>query len=354
MIAQSDGLQGGTDRFRSGDRPTVAVVGAGISGAVCANRLAAHGWQVTVFEKGRGPGGRMATRRAAGRAFDHGASYFTVSDGRFRSLVEPWLDCGRVAEWAGRWAVVRNGEVTVVPAARRYVAVPGMSALARELLSDVECRYGTAVQRLARSAGAWHVSDAAGASLGNFDVVIVSAPPSQAAALAVGQTPLVAAVERVAMLPCWAVAAGVSSPLNVPFDGAAVAGSPLGWVARDSGKPGRTPWPQTWMLHATAEWSAEHLEEDAQAVGDVLLDAFREVADLGSVEAEVVTAHRWRSARPETHSALGALFDEERGIGFCGDWLARGRVESAAMSGWDLADRVLAGRRMLSHAGSAA
>jgi predicted NAD/FAD-dependent oxidoreductase len=296
----------------------------------------------------------MSSRRTDGRAFDHGASYFTVGDDRFRSLVAPLLDSGRIAEWTGRWALLRDSTTTVVPAAQRFVAVPGMSALARDLLTDVQCRYSTTVRKVARERGLWHVTDASGAMLGEFDVAVVSAPPQQAAQLAAGQTPLLAAAEGVSMLPCWAVAVGVSSPLGVPFDAAAVAGSPVGWVARETGKPGRQPWPETWMLHATAEWSVAHLEEDGVMVGDALLDAFRRAADLGSVETKVVMAHRWRYARPEMRSTLGALFDEERGIGFCGDWLARGRVESAAMSGWELADRVLAGRRELSYAGSAA
>jgi predicted NAD/FAD-dependent oxidoreductase len=53
---------------------SAAVIGAGISGLICARTLAQHGWLVTVFEKGRGVGGRMAVRRTeAGLAFDHGA-----------------------------------------------------------------------------------------------------------------------------------------------------------------------------------------------------------------------------------------------------------------------------------------
>ena len=79
-------------------RPRVAVIGAGISGLMCARTLLDHGIDVTVFEKGRGVGGRMATRRTDdGLQFDHGAQYFTVRDERFERYVDSWLQDGIVA-----------------------------------------------------------------------------------------------------------------------------------------------------------------------------------------------------------------------------------------------------------------
>ena len=44
------------------------VVGAGISGLLAAHELRNAGWHVTVLDKGRGVGGRMATRRLGGAA----------------------------------------------------------------------------------------------------------------------------------------------------------------------------------------------------------------------------------------------------------------------------------------------
>jgi NADPH-dependent 2,4-dienoyl-CoA reductase/sulfur reductase-like enzyme len=76
---------------------TMAVVGAGISGLTCARTLADHGLPVTVFEKSRGVGGRMATRRSDnGAVFDHGAQYFTVRDQRFQNCVDSWQHAGLV------------------------------------------------------------------------------------------------------------------------------------------------------------------------------------------------------------------------------------------------------------------
>ena len=58
-----------------------AIIGAGMAGIACADALQAAGHAVAVFDKGRGPGGRMSTRRMETPlgtvAFDHGAQYFT-------------------------------------------------------------------------------------------------------------------------------------------------------------------------------------------------------------------------------------------------------------------------------------
>src|SRR3712207_9580914 len=85
------------------------VVGAGISGLLAARELQAEGWRVTVLDKGRGVGGRMATRRVGGGNFDHGAQFFTVRGGRFAGLVEGWAAGGGVGGGGTGGAPGRRG-----------------------------------------------------------------------------------------------------------------------------------------------------------------------------------------------------------------------------------------------------
>src|SRR5207237_1235341 len=119
---------------RTGPGPSVAVIGAGLSGVTAARALHVAGYPVTVFEKSRGPGGRMSTRRTpVGDTFDHGAQYFTARDVLFQEQVRGWMDTGVVAEWHGVVGTLEHGRVTRSEREQvRYVGVPAMGSGVRE------------------------------------------------------------------------------------------------------------------------------------------------------------------------------------------------------------------------------
>ena len=140
------------------------------------------------------------------------------------------------------------------------------------------------------------------------------------------------------MRGCWAVMVRCSSQVSLAFDGAFINAGPLRWVARDSSKPGRSG-VDTWLLHASPEWSESHIEDDAASVTNALLQAFAALGgpDPSSVQA---TAHRWRYADTEAPLTAGCWWDASAGLGMCGDWLHGGKVEGAWLSGRALAKQL--------------
>jgi hypothetical protein len=136
----------------------------------------------------------------------------------------------------------------------------------------------------------------------------------------------------------WAVMLRYAAPLAMPWEGVFINTGPLRWVARDSSKPGRTG-PETWLLHASPEWSDAHMEDDADAVTAALIAAF---VALGGPAPLAATAHRWRYADSESPLALGSWWDASLRLGMCGDWLNGGKVEGAWLSGRALAQQVQA------------
>jgi renalase len=328
-----------------------AVIGAGIAGLSCARALAEAGVHATVFDKSRGPGGRMSTRRGEGWACDHGAQYFTARDPLFQAELARWQGAGVAARWQPRLAVLhaegRRTGGAGGDAQARHVGTPRMTAPARLLAEGLDLRLQTTVTALQRYDHGWELATAERGLLPEaFDGVLLAVPAPQAVPLLQPlQRPASPALAAVAaatrMQACWALMLRFATPLALDFDAAFVNHGPLRWIARDSSKPGREG-PETWTLHASAEWSEDHVEDSPDAVAAALIDAF---AALGGAAPLVWSAHRWRYAITDSAVAGGCAWDAVDALGLCGDWLNGGRVEGAWLSGHALAQRVLASVR---------
>ncbi len=318
-----------------------AIIGAGISGLACANALAAAGHQVALFDKGRGPGGRMSTRRVdtpLGQAFfDHGAQFFTERDPDFQKTIARLEAQGAVGLWRGKF--VRFGEAGEPDALGdepRYVGTPGMNGIVRGLAAGLNPSWGKRVSTLSGRKGAWHLQVEAGEILGPYDQIVCAVPAEQVSDLLAAHTPAIGEqAEAIRSLPCWAGLFAFEEPLALAWDMARFEAHPvLDVISSSMNKPGRTG-PVTYVVHGRAEWSTAHLEESADEIADALLKALAQIC--GPLPQPLVqSAHRWRYARVETHHGPGYVYDEDQGIGACGDWLSGPRVESAWLSGHHL------------------
>jgi renalase len=328
--------------FTRHDFLSVAVIGGGIAGLICARTLMDHRLAVKVFDKGREPGGRISTRQVDGYRFDDGAQYFTVRDPRFQREVGAWLTEGLAAEWTGRVCGLENGSVSASEQKTRYVGVPEMSAIARYLASTCHVLSDTRVAHVHREGKRWRLFATEGENLGDYDIVVVAVPAPQAVVL-LGEAPnLAARIASVKISSCWAVMLAFEQPLDLPFDGALVQASVLSWIARNNSKPGRS-YTECWVLHGAPAWSDEHSDAAPEQVIVWLSDAFHRATLCQEVKPTFTAAHRWQYALPAVLLEEACLFDPRLAIGVCGDWCAGPRVEGAFLSGLTLADHILFG-----------
>jgi renalase len=317
---------------------TVAVVGAGLAGIACARRLDAAGMHARVFESQRAPGGRLATRRFAVASFDHGAQYLTATDPGFRTLLEDAAVAGAAARWLPEWPG-RD------PQADLWVGAPAMNSLPRLLAESLDVEYGARILRLERSRRGWTLLDNRGAAHSDFAAVVLALPAPVAAALAGARSPHAARVRAVTMAPCWATLVAFDVRLPAMPD-AGFAGDPvLHWFARNGSKPGREA-RESWVLHASPEWSHVEFDRPAQFVQQALLERFAAQAGRALPRAQVADAHRWRHARVVAPLGEPFLFDAESGLGFCGDWCLGARAEAAWLSGAALGARLAEARHV--------
>ncbi|MGK7297002.1 MAG: NAD(P)/FAD-dependent oxidoreductase [Candidatus Wenzhouxiangella sp. M2_3B_020] len=307
------------------------VIGAGWSGLKAATELHEAGREVVVLEKSRGPGGRSASRRIDGHRFDHGAQYFTARSAAFARRLQQWRDEDLVQPWKPRLAVIgdRSGHHDPEETAR-FVAMPGMNGVCRNLADPLDCRFGVRVASLAHD-GKWRIGLDDGESV-EARRLLITAPPAQAAELLGTADPFHDRLASVEFRPCIAAMLSFETALDPGFDAAFVNDSgPLAWIARNSSKPGRTG--NDWVLHATGEWSEAHLEDSFDDMAQRLANAFADVVGEALPASAIRSAHRWRYSQAADPIDEGALVDSDRRLAIAGDWLSGSRIEGAWSSG---------------------
>lgn len=334
----------------------VAVIGAGVAGLACAQRLRRAGRDVVVFDKGRRPGGRVSTRRSGGLQFDHGAQFFTARDPRFVEVVRSWVADGAAARWTGPFATLERGQrgEDPRPGAVRYVGAPGMSGVAAPLSAGLDVHSGATIERVLQEGDTFVATmRQPGAEtpmrVGPFDEVVVALPPAQAVQLlreVGGAAYAEAARLSRALLPSLCAMVAFEEPLPGADGGMFVVGDEaLGWAAHDGGKPGRSGAP-TYVLHGTSAWSLSNFQTPPEVFAAEMVAAFarvlgREAADLPATI--YVAGHRWGFALADGDPPPNKFVAAPSGISLCGDALGGGRVEGAFVSGIELADALLSG-----------
>ena len=176
----------------SGSPPaSIAVIGAGVAGCtlVAQLRRLGFGGDLSLWETGRGPGGRARTRRTRRDdqlVIDHGAPLLNLTGSPDPALLAPLLAGGWIAPWQGPVAMLEGesrlniGRPDSLGLGQLFVGCGGMDRLSEGLLqlvgeAGVALHYGTLVRHLARQPqGPWQLFDADRQLLGEADWLVLS------------------------------------------------------------------------------------------------------------------------------------------------------------------------------------
>lgn len=309
---------------------TTLVIGAGMTGIACARALHDAGRSVRVIDKGRGIGGRMATRRLETRAgnlsFDHGAQYISVHTPAFAALLgelpkaEVWEDGAAHAH---------------------YVGVPGMSSLPHALAAGLEVKNGVEVTSIQRKNGAWQVSVVG--DVIEATRVVLTVPAPQIAPLLGSDHPLSRIQDIVEMAPSLTLMAAFPTAGPAPFVSQIFPDGPISYIAQDNSKPGRHITAKAWVAQASILWSTEHLEQDKEKIAHLMLPLLCDMIGADPATVLHLEAHRWRYARVITPLGQPFIRDITGTLHIGGDWCLGPRVESAWESGTAIAQDILRG-----------
>lgn len=286
----------------------VLVVGAGLTGSLCAyllRREMAGKVHIVVWDKARGPGGRMSTSRhsdSSCQSADLGAQYITATPAYARahhSVYSELLSLGLLQPFDSIVEGLKASE-----GSRNYVSPLGMSSLVKHFLSesgaDLVC--GRHVTGLFCRGASWEVRTKLGDSE-QFDAVVLTMPVPQILQLQgdVGNALSPQQKQQLDQVRYSSrFALGLFFPPEVVFSfswsARYVADSNIiRYIAVDSRKrnadvPGRGP---SLVVHTSVPFGLEHLEEDQEQVQPLILEELDQLLP-GLPPPVAVKCQKWR------------------------------------------------------------
>ena len=308
----------------------IIIIGAGISGMAAARRLVDAGYSPLVLDKGRGMSGRMATRRWEDATFDHGAQYFSVRTDEFRSFIKNAEKA--IKDW---WPGITD---TKHP---RWIGADGMNSVPKLLADDIQILKKKRVIQIKELEEGWQVQTDT-QDVYQAEALLITMPAPQAIQLLEdSQIELPAnPLPTIAYHPCLVVLARLNQPSGIPAPGGLQTnGAVVSWLA-DNFKKGISKQPAV-TIHASPEFSKQHLDGDLQAAGQLILEKVQDI--LLPAQVTDWQIHRWRySLCYERHPEPYWQSDTKYPLLFGGDGFGQlANVEGAFVSGRAMAAKVL-------------
>lgn len=313
------------------------IIGAGISGLLCATELCKNGRSVRLLEKGRGFGGRMATRRMGGGRLDHGAQFFTVKDPRLQVYADEWLEAGVIKEWFRHLPGENNSD-----GHPRYCGITGMTDVPKLLAKGLDVERSQQVTELTRDNNLWIARTDQGDCFVAKELVI-TAPLPQALNLldmcglryANGDTEGLRAVRYERGLATLVILDG---PSGIPKPGGIkLKKAPLTWIG-DNQQKGISANVSALTIHADADFAEKYWDAPNEIRGPMMIEAAAPYLKANVVE---YNCHRWGFTTPINPWHRPYYRNAALNLTMAGDSFGGPRVEGAAISGIEAAHAIL-------------
>jgi predicted NAD/FAD-dependent oxidoreductase len=337
----------------------VAIIGAGLAGLAAAQQLITLNPQleVTLFEKSRGPGGRVATRRRDDFTFDHGAQIFKLPTAEVAQLVLNDLDRTTLHQIDRPvWTFSGDGTISEGDSSHnaegQWVYSDGINRLGKLLAATLNIQREVRIAAIHHTGTTYRLQDAPGHTVAEADVVLCTPPAPQTAELLAASTlptdlqqSLLNELAKARYRRCLAVTLAFDQFVFRPYY--ALLNSDrshaIAWLGLEHLKvPGRCPPGQSLIVAqlaanaSLAEWDTAP-EQLATHVSSLVADLLAE--DLGV--PLWFDRQGWRYALPDSAADPTVLNTTNSGLFFAGDYTAgQGRVHLAISSGWQAAQAI--------------
>ena len=321
----------------------VAVIGAGITGITLANLLQKK-FNLTVFEKSRGVGGRMATRRAEPYQFNHGAQYFKIENKEFKDFMQPLILNKIIKPLEANQIEILNKEVikrTKIYNKQYFTAESKMNSVVKYLINNnFSIKLLCKIEKIIKENDKWFVIDSGQVSFGPYDWLIITIPPNQAKEILYNNFKFLDIIKKIKMRSCYSLMLGFDKFEEFDFDTALFLNEDVQWLSiRKIILENKEYY--NLLINSSYNFAEQNINGSKDKISDYLIKQVSDIIKYELNNYEHIALHFWKYAMSEKSNNLGSLLDEDLKVIVCGDWCMNGKVEGGFLSAKDAAKKLI-------------
>ena len=316
------------------------VIGSGISGATIANLLNKK-FQVNLFDKGRGPGGRASFKRIKGQiGFDHGTQYFSPKTIEFKKFVNRLIKIKILKKWSGNH-IFLNSKKKENKKHIKIIGKKGNNDICKFLLKKVKCFYQSEVKKIYYKNKLWFLLFTDG-KIRTYKGVILTCPFPQLKKLSekfINNTFIKRKLKMDANITVMiAIKKNKKSPSSFLFDDPV-----LGWAGNENTKKRFKSKYDLWTLQSTFKWANKNIDKNKKNLkknSKILIDKFFKLTKIKKTKVIYSINHGWKYSSNSKPLKIRSYWDPQKKIGVCADWFIGPRLESGWISAHDLFKKI--------------
>ena len=306
------------------------IIGAGAAGLTCAKQLLRNGFTVSIFDKSRGVGGRIATRRIKNGTFNHGASRIP----NFRNHNNLPKDLINLLETAARQRIL-------IPQDNYFTSFASMKTFTTYLSEGIDIKKDseiTSVRRL-NSGIELHFKDSPKIQL-NQEFLIFAIPQPQVLNLLNNHFPEIFDLVQPAKM-YTSISGLFAFDESVPLKQSFVENDYICGFHENS-RIGQRLKLDCWTIHSKKIYGKKLSHLNKAQIKEQLFQDFEQLASRNFPQPIYSDGHRWLYGFTEKALNKNYIFQKRDKIGICGDWCRGDSVLDASISGMLLADKISA------------
>ncbi len=307
------------------------ILGAGIAGSTIANLLSKK-YEVEVFDKARGVGGRSSNRRYKKKlSFDHGAQYISPNSKKFLKFLFELEKNKVVKKWNGNHL---NFSFKNKNQKLKFIGKKGNSDISKYLLRNVKTYTSSAIIKIYYNDKFWTIF------LDNkkkfeFKRLIITSPFPQTKILAKKYLNKKKFNIKVKMEPNITVMIVLKNSMEVPISSILFKDQILGWAANENSKNRFKSKNNLWTLQANTTWSKKFINNyklKKKFITNLIINRFCNLTGFKKKQIVFKDIHGWKYSYNSAKTKNKSYFDKRNKLGVCGDWMSGARIEDAWIS----------------------